>query len=126
MAKHLCTTCTASALSGSCTDRIYRNRGNIDGYGTEGQSVVACPEYLEKQQVPHGWDKIKKGRLVLRELIAREAWGVIRPDGTVLVDSHFKNEATAWQVALGWSDDEEIEEAKAKGYRAELFTVVAG
>ena len=118
--KHLCTTCTASALSGSCTDRIYRNRGNIDGYKTKGQSVVACPEYAEKPPIPNGWTKTEKGRL------ARQAWGVIRPDGSVLVDSHFKNEATAWQVALGWPDDEEIEEAKAIGYRAEFMTVMAG
>ena len=118
--KNLCTTCTASALSGSCTDRIFRNRGNIDGYKTEGQSVIACPEYAEKPPVPNGWTKTEKGRL------ARQAWGVIRPDGSVLVDSHFKNEANAWQVALGWPDDEEIEEAKAKGYRAEFMTVVAG
>ena len=118
--KHLCTTCTASALSGSCTDRIYRNRGNIDGYQTAGESVVACPEYAEAKKIPHGWLKLKDGRM------ARPAWGVIRPDGSVLVDSRFKDVDSAWQIALGWPDDEEIEEAKTKGYRAEFMTVVVG
>lgn len=56
--------------------------------------MIACPEYLEKQTTPNGWTKTEKGRL------ARQAWGVIRPDGSVLVDSHFKTEATAWQVIL--------------------------
>jgi hypothetical protein len=61
--KHLCPTCTASALSGSCTDRIHRNRGNIDGYKTAGESVVACPEYTEAKKIPHGWLKLKDGRM---------------------------------------------------------------
>ena len=81
--------------------------------------VTACPEYVEKMKIPDGWTKTEKGRL------ARQSWCVIRPDGSVLVDSHFKNEANAWQVALGWPDDEEIEEAKTKGYRAAVVTIIA-
>ena len=118
--KHLCSTCRNMALRHACTDRIWHNNGGSMSFFAQNDGVVtACPEYVEKMKIPDGWTKTEKGRL------ARQSWCVIRPDGSVLVDSHFKNEANAWQVALGWPDDEEIEEAKAKGYRAAVVTIIA-
>jgi hypothetical protein len=50
-------------------------------------------------------------------------WAIIRPDGRVMADSDFKDEAHAWRVALGWPDDKEIAFAKRNGYRAERVEV---
>jgi hypothetical protein len=50
-------------------------------------------------------------------------WAVVWPDGRILADSTFKDEAHAWQIALGWPDDVEIEIAKRQGCRALLVTL---
>ena len=47
-----------------------------------------------------------------------EAWAIVWPNGKVLVDTTFDSEAMAWQVALGWPDDEEIAHAKSNGVKA--------
>jgi hypothetical protein len=52
------------------------------------------------------------------------SWAIVKPDGEILLDSEFKNEADAWQIVLGWPGDGEIEEAKKNGYRAVLATVI--
>jgi hypothetical protein len=51
-------------------------------------------------------------------LFVEATWAVIWPDGRVLADSTFKDEADAWKVALGWPDAAEIAHAKASGVRA--------
>lgn len=53
-----------------------------------------------------------------------KVWAVIWPDGSVLADSTFRNEAHAWRVALGWPDEKEIEIAKSKGYKARRVKIV--
>lgn len=45
-------------------------------------------------------------------------WAIVWPDGGVLADSNFRDEAHAWTIALGWPSDEEIADAKARGYKA--------
>lgn len=50
-------------------------------------------------------------------------WAYIEPDGRILADTHFKDEADTWKIALGWPDDEEIEEAKRRGCRVELVGI---
>lgn len=53
-----------------------------------------------------------------------QAWAIIKPNGDILLDSSFANEAHAWQIALGWPSDQEIDEAKKNGYRAVFAAVV--
>lgn len=53
-----------------------------------------------------------------------QAWAIIKPNGDILLDSNFADEAQAWQVALGWPSDDEIEIAKKEGYRAVFAAVV--
>ena len=45
-------------------------------------------------------------------------WAVIYPEGRILADSDFETERDAWEVALGWPDTQEIDDAKRAGYRA--------
>lgn len=52
------------------------------------------------------------------------AWAIIKPNGDILLDSTFEYEADAWRVALGWPDDQEIEEAKKNGFRAVFASVI--
>lgn len=47
-----------------------------------------------------------------------EVWAVKAPDDTIIADSSFKTERRAWEVVLGWPDEEEIEFEKKRGYRA--------
>lgn len=51
------------------------------------------------------------------------AWAVEDPEGRVLADSTFRDEAHAWQVALGWPSEQEIAHAKRRGYRAYLAEI---
>lgn len=51
------------------------------------------------------------------------AWAVEDPAGQVLADSTFRDEAHAWQVALGWPSEEEISDAKRRGYKAYLAEI---
>jgi hypothetical protein len=53
----------------------------------------------------------------------KKAWAIIWPDGRILADSDFKDEAEAWQVALGWPDDKEISIAKRRGYKAAQVSI---
>lgn len=50
-------------------------------------------------------------------------WAVCWPDGRMLADSTFTDEAHAWQVALGWPSAEEIAYAQAQGVVACRVTV---
>lgn len=50
-------------------------------------------------------------------------WAIIWPTGRILADSTFSSEGHAWQVALGWPDNQEIELAKSLGYKAVQITV---
>lgn len=52
-----------------------------------------------------------------------ETWAIVFPNNRVVADCDFMDEAHAWTVALGWPSDEEIEDAKRKGYRAMLLTI---
>lgn len=52
-----------------------------------------------------------------RSCASWSGWAVERP-GLALYVQAGGDEATAWQVALGWPDDNEIESAKANGARA--------
>lgn len=52
------------------------------------------------------------------------SWAAVWPDGTVLVDNRFLNEADTWKIALGWPTEQEIEEAKKRGMRVCKVTVV--
>lgn len=52
-----------------------------------------------------------------------KVWAMIYPDGKILADSNFRDEAHVWRIGLGWPDKEEIENAKNKGYRAEPVEV---
>jgi hypothetical protein len=45
-------------------------------------------------------------------------WAVIFPDGEICTGSDMKNEADAWEIALGWPDAQEIEDAKKSGVYA--------
>jgi hypothetical protein len=49
-------------------------------------------------------------------------WAIIFPDGKIVAGSDFKDEAHAWQMVLGWPDEEEIERAKQEGYKAVRVT----
>lgn len=51
------------------------------------------------------------------------AWAVEDPEGRVLADSTFRDEAHAWQVALGWPSQDEIDHAKKRGYKAYLAEI---
>jgi hypothetical protein len=53
-----------------------------------------------------------------------QVWAFITPDGAVLADSDFKDEAAAWQAGLGWPDDKEIAIAKGRGYRVLQVEIV--
>lgn len=53
----------------------------------------------------------------------KPVWAIVWPDGRILADSTFKDEDHAWQIALGWPDDVEIEMAKRQGYAALQVTV---
>jgi hypothetical protein len=46
------------------------------------------------------------------------AYAVIGPDGSLVADSTFPDAESAWRIVLGWPTRDEIEAAKAKGYRA--------
>ena len=59
-----------------------------------------------------------------KDLKITRAWAIIKPNGDILLDSDFKDEAQAWQIALGFPSGEEIEEAKARGYRSAFAAVV--
>jgi hypothetical protein len=50
-------------------------------------------------------------------------WGWKRPDGSIVVDSSIKDEESAWQIALGWPDALEIEQAKRDGWVVQRFAV---
>lgn len=50
-------------------------------------------------------------------------WAFVRPDGRILADSDFRDEAHVWRIGLGWPDKEEIETAKKDGYRAEQVEI---
>lgn len=52
------------------------------------------------------------------------AWAIIKPDGDIVLDSAFSDEKTAWEVVLGYPHEDEIREAKCKGYRAIFASVV--
>lgn len=52
-------------------------------------------------------------------------WAIVRIDGTVFVElGRDCDEATAWQIALGWPSEEEIAWHKARGARAFRCKVV--
>lgn len=51
------------------------------------------------------------------------AWGWKRPDGSFVVDSSLENESHAWQIALGWPDEDEIIAAKREGWIVGKFLV---
>jgi hypothetical protein len=51
-------------------------------------------------------------------------WAIIWPDGKILADSDFKDEAHAWHIALGWPDDKEIAIAKRKGFKARKVRII--
>lgn len=51
-------------------------------------------------------------------------WAFRRPDGSILADSSFTSEADAWCIGLGWPSDGEIEEAKARGFRVMMVSVL--
>jgi hypothetical protein len=50
--------------------------------------------------------------------MATESWAIFYPSGEVIADTTFKDENHAWQIALGWPNAEEIEQAKRNGFRA--------
>lgn len=52
------------------------------------------------------------------------SWAFVKPDGHILVDSSFTDEAHAWQVGLGWPSEEEIADAKKRGFRVIQVTVI--
>lgn len=52
-----------------------------------------------------------------------KVWAMIYPDGKILADSTFRDEAHVWRIGLGWPDKEEIEAAKKKGHRAEQVEI---
>lgn len=52
----------------------------------------------------------------------RTPWVVVSPAGVVWL-GHADNEQQAWSVALGWPDDEEINNCKARGWYATEATV---
>ena len=54
-----------------------------------------------------------------------QTWAFIKPDGHILLDSQFETEADAWQIGLGWPGQQEIEDAKARGYRVIRVSVIA-
>lgn len=68
------------------------------------------------------WHEVRK-HVAQRSKEGTQAWAVIWPDGRVLVDSTFRDEAHAWTVALGWPDAEEIAEAKKKGVKVKKIFV---
>lgn len=45
----------------------------------------------------------------------REIWAVVFSDGRIIAESDFENEEEAWRIALGWPDQDEIDEAKKRG-----------
>ena len=51
------------------------------------------------------------------------AWAIIRPNGDVVLDSAFKTARDAWEVVLGWPAEDEIDAAKAEGYRVVFASV---
>lgn len=53
----------------------------------------------------------------------RQVHGLIRPDGSFLIDSEFSSESDAWMIGMGWPGVDEIETAKADGYRVALIEV---
>lgn len=56
--------------------------------------------------------------------MSKTSWAIIYPNGEVLVDTKWASEEHAWQTALGWPDLEEIEDAKAKGYKCVRVTIL--
>ena len=56
--------------------------------------------------------------------VEKKAWAYIRPDGSFLVDSSFTDEAHALAVGMGWPTEDEVAQAKAQGFRAQLVTVL--
>ncbi|OHB85684.1 MAG: hypothetical protein A2Z38_04095 [Planctomycetes bacterium RBG_19FT_COMBO_48_8] len=60
-----------------------------------------------------------------RERKTMMVWAVIFEDGRVLADSTFRGEDHAWQIALGWPDAEEIEEAKKRGCVCQKVVIIA-
>jgi hypothetical protein len=59
----------------------------------------------------------------MRPHVNKPIWAIVWPDGRVLADSTFKDEAHAWMIALGWPDNQEIELAKSQGYKAVQITI---
>ena len=59
-----------------------------------------------------------------KELRTVRAWGVIYPDGHILLDTKFETERDAWRVALGWPDESDIENAKKHGYKAVFASII--
>ncbi|WP_295445464.1 hypothetical protein [uncultured Thiodictyon sp.] len=55
---------------------------------------------------------------------AVRAWAFVSPDGHVLLDTGFSDEADAWKVGLGWPGGEEIADAKGRGARVVRATVL--
>lgn len=54
-----------------------------------------------------------------------QSWALIKPDGHILLDSQFETDADAWQIGLGWPREDEIEDAKKRGYRVVRVSVIA-
>jgi hypothetical protein len=52
------------------------------------------------------------------------AWAIIDPEGHIHVDSTLETEERAWEVALGWPSQEEIEGRKKEGWKAVIVTVI--
>lgn len=50
-------------------------------------------------------------------------WALIWPDGRLFIDTEAACPADCWRVGLGWPNDAEIAEAKAKGVRCVLVKV---
>ena len=55
--------------------------------------------------------------------MSKRVWAFIKPDGSILADSDFKDEREAWVVGLGWPTRGEVKEAKKKGYRVVEVTI---
>ena len=63
--------------------------------------------------------------VVWKGIRTTKCWAIIKPDGNVVADSTFDSEHAAWFVVLGWPSDDEIEDAKRRGFRAARVTVMA-
>jgi len=53
-----------------------------------------------------------------------QAWAIIKPNGDICLDSTFENEKSAWEIVLGYPNDDEIKTANESGYKSVFATVV--